>query len=98
MKKEKAERLCDSLYDSIVARLKSHASGYEKVPAWVITWHLREDWGYKTSELNYHLNKLVKEGKMLKQVSKQKYWTKFSPVTLEGFYREGDYFYHNKTN
>lgn len=86
------ERLCDTLYNKIIDRIRSYANGVDYTDAWVVTWHLRLEWGYSTSELNYHLNKLVKEGKMLKKSSC--YCTEFRPISVDGFEYKDNKFYH----
>lgn len=94
--REGKERLCDIFYEKLLWRVKSYANGREKTEAWFVTWHLRIDWGFTTSKINYELNKLVNEGKLLKKTSV--YWTKFSPKEVDGFYRKDDYFYLNQTH
>jgi len=88
----KKERLCDIFYNKIIAIIRANANGYPCTDAWFITWHLRLEWGYPTSTLNYHLNKFVEEGKMLKKTTI--YCTAFRPIEVEGFYFEEDKFYH----
>lgn len=47
---------------------------------YVVSWHLREDFGEPTAVINYHLSKLVKKGFLRKEA--QKSHTKFHLTEL----------------
>lgn len=91
----KKENLSDLFYSFLVREILDRAYRAEYANAWVVTWHLKMETGFPTSQLNYHLNKLVKSGKVLKRTSV--YCTEFRPADLEGFTFKDDKFYHKTT-
>lgn len=61
MKENKTVKISDiDWYDAVV---KYAEGGY------VISWHLRFEYGFTTKQINYQLDKLVKAGKLRKETN-----------------------------
>lgn len=90
MEKNK-ENLSEKFYNYLVQFILDDVHNVSCGKGWVASWWIREDIGYNTQKINYYLDKLIKEGRVVKRVTR--HCSMYRPTEIPGYKFEDDKFY-----